>query len=307
MTPSPLSIGTACLLLTAAALARVGAAQERQVGDNPLGVAVQSEDYAVARSRFHTTLLATGPSPWKAPKDLTAPAGVEQAIFASGELRLKGWLARPSGEKREKYPAILFLHGGFSFDMSDWEMSRPYREAGFVVFAPMLRGENGQAGNFSLFYDEVDDVVAAAKYLKSLAYVDKDRVFVAGHSVGGTISLLAAMACREFRAAAAFDASPDQVIFCRYERNIPIPFDRNSIEEAQMRSPLAYAASLKCPTRIYWGSKTHAFERTTPRMAEIARQRGLDVEAMRIEGDHASMAEPAIAKSIEFFKGVTRK
>jgi dienelactone hydrolase len=307
MTRRPLSIGTAWVILTVAAGAGVGAIQEPHGEENPLGVTVQNEDYAVARMRFRTTLLTKGPAPWNVPQDLTVPAGVEVAIFKSGELRLKGWLAQPAAAKQEKHPAVLFLHGGFSFDMSDWEMSRPYRDAGYVVFAPMLRGENGQAGNFTLFYDEVDDVVAAGKYLKGLPYLDKDRVFVAGHSVGGTMALLAAMACREFRASAAFDASPDQVVFCRYDRNIPIPFDRNSVEEATIRSPLAYAASLKCPTRIYWGSKTHAFERTTPRIAEIARDRGLDVEAVRVEGDHGSMAEPAIAKSIEFFRSVTRK
>jgi hypothetical protein len=36
-----------------------------------------------------------------------------------------------------------------------WEDAKPYRDAGFVVMTPMLRGENGQAGAWSYFYDEV--------------------------------------------------------------------------------------------------------------------------------------------------------
>ena len=45
-----------------------------------------------------------------------------------------------------------------------------------------LRGENGQPGAFSMFYDEVEDVLAAAEYLAKLPDVDPARVFVSGHS-----------------------------------------------------------------------------------------------------------------------------
>ncbi len=37
---------------------------------------------------------------------------------------------------------------------------------------PIFRGENGQSGAFSCFYDEVDDVPAAAEYLIKQPYVD---------------------------------------------------------------------------------------------------------------------------------------
>ena len=57
---------------------------------------------------------------------------------------------------------MLFLHGGFQFGPEDWEMTWPYRAAGFIVMVPMLRGEDDQAGDFTMFYDEVDDVLAAA-------------------------------------------------------------------------------------------------------------------------------------------------
>ena len=65
--------------------------------------------------------------------------------------------------------------------------------AGFVVLIPMLRGENGLPGSYSMFYDEVDDVLAAAEVLALTPGVDANRLYVAGHSVGGTLTMLAAM------------------------------------------------------------------------------------------------------------------
>jgi dipeptidyl aminopeptidase/acylaminoacyl peptidase len=89
---------------------------------------------------------------------------VTEIKYPSGELRLKAWMNRPADVTR-KHPAVLFLHGGFAYGMGDLEQTKPYRQAGFVVLTPMLRGENGQAGAFPYFYDEVDDVLAAAEYL----------------------------------------------------------------------------------------------------------------------------------------------
>ena len=75
---------------------------------------------------------------------------------------------------------------------------------------PTLRGENGLPGAYSMFYNEVD-VLAAAEALAKHPGVDGTRLYVSGHSVGGTLALLAAMSSKRFRAAASFSGSPDQV------------------------------------------------------------------------------------------------
>jgi dipeptidyl aminopeptidase/acylaminoacyl peptidase len=262
-------------------------------------VEVQDEDYARARSQFRTNLRRAGPAPQPS-SPVKPPPGVTEVEYASGELRLKAWVNRPA-DVGHKHPAVLFLHGGFAFGSDDWEMSQPYRAAGFVVLAPMLRGENGQPGAFTLWYDEVDDVLAAAEFLGRQPYVDASRMYVAGASAGGTLALLAAAASDRFRAAASFSASPDQALLVRHAK-IDLPFDTADPRELRLRSPLAYAGSLKCPARIYYGTRDH-FVLTSRRTAEVARKRGLDVEAVQIEGDHGSSVPPAIEKSIPFFQG----
>src|SRR5262249_407268 len=156
---------------------------------------------------------------------------------------------------------------------TDWKQAQPFRDAGFVVMTPILRGENGQPGAFSMFYDEVDDVLAAAEALAKLPYVDADRLYVAGHSAGGTLPLLAALTSKRFRAAGAFSGSPDQVRFI-HGREAEAPFDATNARELQMRSPLAFPKSFQCPVRLYYGSAEFFFAASSKKTAQLAKEAG---------------------------------
>jgi dienelactone hydrolase len=290
-----------------------------QAAQGPGGVAVfvpptafppETEDYAEARKKFETTLIREqpAPQPWDPVKP---PADAKELEYASGDLRHKAWVSAPPTDK-SKRPAVLFLHGGFAFDMSDWEQAQPLRDAGYVVMIPILRGENGQAGSYSMFYNELDDVLAAAEALGKLPYVDGQRMYVAGHSVGGTLALLAAMTSPRFRAAASFSGSPDQYMWSVSQKEL-IPFDQGGAlayddrtpaaqREFQMRSPLAFPGSFKCPVRLYFGNQEFLFRNSSYSIADQAKKKGLDVQAIEIRGDHMSSVGPAMRQAITFFR-----
>ncbi|WP_165252885.1 alpha/beta hydrolase family protein [Paludisphaera soli] len=265
------------------------------------GLELQAEDYARARSGFATRLLRRGPSPSSSGEGLAPPAGARAVEYASGGRRLTAFrsLPSPSGTRS---PAVLFLHGGFRFGEGHWEMSRPFREAGYVVMTPVLRGENGQAGDFSLFYDEVDDVLAAAEVLAAAPDVDPKNVFLAGHSVGGTLALLAAMTSSRFRAAASYSGSPDLGVYLAVSRTSP-PFDVSSPPEMRLRSAVAYATSFQNPVRLYCGEDEFWVQGATRRTAILATRAGLDVEAVELPGDHFSSVPEAIRLTLNFFRG----
>jgi dipeptidyl aminopeptidase/acylaminoacyl peptidase len=268
-------------------------------------VEVRHDDYADARKHFHTKLLTRSGPPQTDPIPV-APAGVTAITFPSGKLKLIAWINLPV-DRKQKYPAVLFLHGGFGFGVEDWEMTKPLRDAGYVVLAPMLRGENDQPGNFTLFYDEVEDVLAAGKYLRSQPFVDRDRVFVAGHSIGGTMAMLASMTSHDFRGAASFSGSPDQIIFVKYGFPLAkIPFDRTDPRELQMRSPLAFAGSFKCPARIFFGTREPHFRLSSQRTAEIAHGKGLNVVAVEVEGSHFTAVPEEMKQAVAFFAELAR-
>jgi dipeptidyl aminopeptidase/acylaminoacyl peptidase len=270
---------------------------------SPTTFPAQTEDFAQARKTFQTKLIRQGPAPqsWQPVRLL---AGVDEVRYQSGNLQLKAWVS--SGNANEKRPAVLFLHGGFAFGEDDWEQTQPFRDAGYAVMIPMLRGENGLPGSYSMFYNEVDDVLAAADVMAQRPDVDTDRIFVSGHSVGGTLALLASMTSSRFRAAASFSGSPDQVVWSRGQRDL-VPFNPNNNREYQMRSPLAFPASFKCPVRVYYGSEEILFSRTSQKLAELAKQNNLDVEAFSVPGDHLSSVDGAMRQAIAFFQKQERE
>jgi dipeptidyl aminopeptidase/acylaminoacyl peptidase len=265
----------------------------------PTSFPEQTEDYADARAKFHTKLLHQGPAPqgWQPERP---PPGVQEIEYVSGTLRLKAWVNQPAPAGPPK-PAVLFLHGGFAFGADDWDQAKPFRDAGFISMLPTLRGENGLPGNYTMFYDEVDDVNAAADSLAKIPGVDSKRLYVAGHSAGGTLTMLAALASTRFRAAASFSGSPDQVAFVRGQEELA-PFDQANPREFEMRSPLAYPRSFKCPARFYYGKADFLFRAPTEKLAELAKASGADAEAVSVPGDHFTAVEPAMRQAITFFQ-----
>jgi dienelactone hydrolase len=263
------------------------------------GLELQSEDFAQARKAYTTRLVRQGPSPQRG-KPLQAPPGATEISYRSGDLILKAFLSPDPGDDR-RHPAVLFLHGGFAFGGDDWEMPQPYRDAGYVVMLPVLRGENGQPGNYTMFYDELEDVLAAADALASQPHVDARRIFVSGHSAGGTLAMLAAMASGRFRGAASLSGSPDQKANAESQPSL-VSFDQSDPREFRLRSPVAYATSFKCPIRMYLGTQEAWARVPTRRTATLAKQKGLDADAIEVPGDHVSSVPEAIRMSIEFFK-----
>jgi dienelactone hydrolase len=265
----------------------------------PTSFPEQTEEYAQARQTFRTRLVRRGPAPQHWERE-NPPPGAREIEYTSGDLRLRAWVSGPPADKAKK-PAVLFLHGGFAFGADDYEQTRPFHDAGFVVMTPTLRGENGLPGFYSMFYDEVEDVLAAAETLARLPYVDANRLYVAGHSVGGTLTMLATMTSNRFRAAASFSGSPDQVAWARGQSEL-VPFDPSDQREFQMRSPLAFPRSFQCPIRLYYGDQEFFFSSSTQKLAQLARKANRDVEAISVPGDHLSSVIPAMRQCISFFQ-----
>ena len=110
-------------------------------------------------------------------------------------------------DKRRKHPAIVWIHGsGSDQNFLGWHPGsyRMYYSAsvylaqqGYVVITPDYRGSSGYSRDWAtgvhmgLGVSDAADVLSSADYLKTLDYVDPDRIGVWGLSYGGYLTLQA--------------------------------------------------------------------------------------------------------------------
>jgi pimeloyl-ACP methyl ester carboxylesterase len=128
--------------------------------------------------------------------------------FDSPVGKLAAYLSPNPGDGR-KHPAIIWITGGDCNSIDGlWkraprendQTAAAYRKAGIIMMFPSLRGGNDNPGQREGFFGEVDGIIAAADYLIRQDYVDPQRVYLGGHSTGGTLVMLVAESTDRFRA-----------------------------------------------------------------------------------------------------------
>jgi dipeptidyl aminopeptidase/acylaminoacyl peptidase len=117
-------------------------------------------------------------------------AGEEHWIESEPGVRLQAWVLRPRGEK---LPAVIEVHGGphGMYSCSVFLEMQVLAAAGYVVAWSNPRGSTGYGEEFArcIMGDwgnkDWADVQAVTEFVKSLDYVDVDRVAIMGGSYGG--------------------------------------------------------------------------------------------------------------------------
>lgn len=258
-------------------------------------------DLAAARRAFTTQLTWRGPAPQEY-EEFEVPLDVIEVEYTSGDLKLKAWLSSETGDPNDgkKHPAVVYLHGGWAFGPSDWDDVKPFIEAGFVVLMPMLRGENGNPGHYEAFYGEVDDAIAAGRFVSELPDVDPDQVFIAGHSVGAVITALVAMMPSNYKAAAALSGMYDIKAWSNEGDRKIFVFNFRDEEEVRLRNPMAFAASLQIPLILY--REDRGMDYFNRPFHEQLKRAGQNCELKTIPGDHMSMVAPAVRDAIKWYR-----
>lgn len=212
---------------------------------------------ADAREGFHTAL---GAPPSGTPLPDPPPALFVRVDYVGGEGRKLAAFVTPDPRDGQRHAAIVWITGGDSSSLGDfWTEGPPqndqsasaFRQAGVVMMFPTLRGGNTDTGRREFFYGEVDDVHAASNYLAALPYVDPARIYLGGHSTGGTLALLAAETGGRFAAVFAFGP------VSRVDRYPPEIFSASHAadeREIQLRSPDRWLDAITTPTWLIEGA-----------------------------------------------------
>jgi len=210
----------------------------------------------------------------------------------------------------ERLPAIVNVHGGPTGQF--FRGFDPYAQflvdRGYVVLEPNIRGSTGYGVAFrdAALKDwggaDLEDVAAGASYLRSLPYVDPDRLAVFGGSYGGFMTFIAATKKPDlWRAAVAwvgisdlhrmYDESKEHFRYFLREQMGDPQQDRELWRD---RSAIEYAHQLKAKLLMIHGvndprcpvSQSRIFR---DRLIELGRREGEDFEYVELgEEGHGS-------------------
>jgi dipeptidyl-peptidase-4 len=143
--------------------------------------------------------LAEGHPYWPYAATLPVPEyGTLKA--ADGEVLHYEILKPTNFDPAKKYPAIVSVYGGPHVQTVNrgWQSprERTFLEDGYLIFKLDNRGSTNRSARFKRVLDrrmgtvEVDDQIVGANYLKTLPYVDPDKLGVMGWSYGGFMTLM---------------------------------------------------------------------------------------------------------------------
>jgi dipeptidyl-peptidase-4 len=128
------------------------------------------------------------------------------------EIELNGWMMLPPNfDPSNKYPVFMYVYGGPSnptttnhWDDGNHMWFRMLTQMGYIVVSVDNRGTEPRGEQFrkctymELGKLETQDQIAAARYLGTLNYVDKNRIGIFGWSYGGYLSSLCITKANEF-------------------------------------------------------------------------------------------------------------
>lgn len=262
-------------------------------GTAPLAQAKdKSEPFLQLRQSHQTMLLKRGPAPGSDKLD-EPPMGAKRIEYTSGEFKLPGWYAVPTGKEQVKNAALVYLHQGHALTQADFEVCRPFLEAGFVVLTPCLRGENGAPGSFEFLYGEYNDAIAAVRWVAQQPEVDPIKIVVFGHAEGGALAALTSLAPRDVPILLTGSAGGLFDRLMLVEKKAALPFSALDPIEARTRLLLSNYPHMLRRHFAYIGSEDADLVAVTEdRDFGLIRSKMLDV--LSVSGDRAACINPAL-------------
>jgi dipeptidyl aminopeptidase/acylaminoacyl peptidase len=148
----------------------------------------------------------------------------EKVSYSStGGFKIHAYLYKPpTTRSAARHPALVWIHGGPTSQFNDTMQHHVqyFAQRGYVVILPNIRGSSGygrefeEANNGCWGQCDMEDVLAGVDYLKTLPFVDEEKLAITGTSYGGCMSMSAvAFAPGVFQAAIPASGYGDWIHF----------------------------------------------------------------------------------------------
>jgi len=217
-------------------------------------------------------------------------------------------------------PAIVWIHGGpTGMNRNRFSVYLQYfANNGYVVLAPNPRGSSGYGKEFEDLNNkdwaggDLADLVAGAEFLKTIEYVDPEKIAAAGGSYGGYMTLACVTKTPEVWAAGVDIVGPSNLFtlfentrkdFQEYfKREMGMPGQSEATDALfRDRSPLFFADHIRAPLLIQQGENDPRVPLSeAEQMVDSIRDRGGVVQYTVFPNEgHGFMRRESRIKSME--------
>jgi dipeptidyl aminopeptidase/acylaminoacyl peptidase len=257
---------------------------------------------------------------------LVTPRTVHYTTFDGR--RIEALLSVPKSGSGARRPALIEVHGGPTAQFArDFGSETQYMvNHGFVVLQPNIRGSTGYGVEFQDLNrldwggGDLQDVIAGARYLRGLSFVDPDRLGIWGGSYGGFMTYLATVKEPEqWRAACAWVGITDLELLdaesrehYRYYLHEQMGDPKKNRDLWRDRSAIHFVDRLRAKLLIIHGTNDprcplDQASRFRDRLVELGRRPGVDFEYVELgEEGHGSADREQRIRSLrtltEFFE-----
>lgn len=221
---------------------------------------------------------------------------------------VNGLLVKPASYREgERYPAILWIHGGpNSQDQYEFRIEREiFAASGYVVFTANYRGSTGRGDAYSksIFADwgnrEVRDLLAMADRVVQMGIADPNRLGIGGWSYGAILTNYTIASDKRFRAAVSGAGSSMQLgmygvdeYVAQYDAELGQPW-KNQEAWMKVSYPFFHADRIVTPTLFMGGDRDFNVPLVgSEQMYQALRSNGVETRLVIYPGQHHAIRRP---------------
>jgi len=197
---------------------------------------------------------------------------VSHILYASDKSKMEGLLFKPHGDG--PFPALIMIHGYGADCFLFKDSGKGYGKINYVVLAPSMIGF-GRSKGYSDFGGPktLKGLSDGIEYLKSLPYVDKNKIVIYGFSRGAHAASLLITQSKDVKAAVLIGGIYDfekhyNYIYTREPKTRKLIEDEVGVSKKEWakRSVINYIENIECPIFIIHGEKD---ERSSTEQANL--------------------------------------
>ncbi|WP_444915514.1 DPP IV N-terminal domain-containing protein [Microbulbifer sp. TRSA007] len=204
-------------------------------------------------------------------------------------------------DAKKSYPVMVFVYGGPHAQVvtNSWDklFNQYMAQQGYIVFSLDNRGSANRGTTFenpifkNMGSPEVEDQITGVEFLRTLPYVDKNKVGIFGHSYGGYMALMSMFKAGDyFKAGVSGAPVTDWTLYDTHYTERYMGNPNKDMDAYEASSVFPYAKGLQGDLLIYHGmADDNVLFTNTTKLIKQMQDNGQQFELMTYPGKKHSL------------------